>query len=124
MPTYTYRCTNCGVEFDQYQSFSDAPLIQCPECGKKTLRKLFVPVGIIFKGKGFYATDNRSPSGQANAPKEKKETSSEKSDSTAPVSASTEGSKTKTSSEKSEEKSGEKAEKDNIHREHKGARKE
>ena len=74
MPTYTYRCTNCGVEFDQYQSFSDVPLVKCPECGKKTLRKLLVPVGIIFKGKGFYATDNRSPSGQCNGPKEKKET--------------------------------------------------
>ena len=111
MPTYTYRCTNCGVEFDQYQSFSDVPLVKCPECGKKTLRKLFVPVGIIFKGKGFYATDNRSPSGQSNGPKEKKETSSEKTDSAAPAPAPTEGSKPKASSDKSGDKSGENAEK-------------
>ncbi len=36
----------------------------CPECGEPTLRKVYQPVGIVFKGKGFYATDNRSPSGQ------------------------------------------------------------
>lgn len=85
MPTYTYRCLNCGVEFDQYQSFSDVPLVKCPDCGKKTLRKLLVPVGIIFKGKGFYATDNRSPSGQGNGPKEKKDSPSVKTESAAPA---------------------------------------
>jgi putative FmdB family regulatory protein len=100
MPTYTYRCTNCGVEFDQYQSFSDVPLVKCPECGKNTLRKLFVPVGIIFKGKGFYATDNRSPSGQSSAPKDKKETATEKSDSAAPAAAPAEPPKKKESSGK------------------------
>lgn len=90
MPTYTYRCSNCGVEFDQYQSFSDVPLVKCPECGKKTLRKLLVPVGIIFKGKGFYATDNRSPSGQGNEPKGKKETPSTKTESSAATPATVE----------------------------------
>jgi putative FmdB family regulatory protein len=103
MPIYTYRCTSCGVEFDQHQSFSDAPLVKCPECGKKTLRKVLVPVGIIFKGKGFYATDNRSPSGQASAPKEKKETASEKADSSAPAPVAPENPKPKTSSDKSGE---------------------
>jgi putative FmdB family regulatory protein len=103
MPIYTYRCTNCGVEFDQYQSFSDDPLVKCPECGKKTLRKQFVPIGIIFKGKGFYATDNRSPSGQNSAPKEKKEPASEKTDSAAPAPAAPESPKPKTSSDKSGE---------------------
>ncbi len=63
MPIYTYRCENCGVQFDRRQSFSDAPLTRCPECSKKTLRKVYQPVGIVFKGSGFYATDNRSPSG-------------------------------------------------------------
>lgn len=63
MPIYTYRCDNCGVQFDRRQSFSDAPLTRCPECSKKTLRKVYQPVGIVFKGSGFYATDNRSPSG-------------------------------------------------------------
>ncbi|MDY6866590.1 MAG: FmdB family zinc ribbon protein [Chloroflexota bacterium] len=64
MPTYTYQCENCGIRFDQYQKFSDDPLIVCPECGEPALRKVYQPVGIVFKGKGFYATDNRSPSGQ------------------------------------------------------------
>lgn len=65
MPIYTYRCDNCGVQFDQSQKFSDPSLTRCPECGKKTLHKVYTPVGIVFKGSGFYATDNRSPSGQA-----------------------------------------------------------
>jgi putative FmdB family regulatory protein len=65
MPVYTYRCTNCGVQFDQQQSFSDQPLTRCPECGKKTLKKVYQPVGIVFKGSGFYATDHHSPSGRS-----------------------------------------------------------
>lgn len=64
MPVYTYRCSNCGFVFDQQQKFSDSSLTKCPECGKKTLNKVFQPVGIVFKGSGFYATDHRSPSGQ------------------------------------------------------------
>ena len=67
MPTYTYQCENCGIRFDQYQKFSEAHLEICPECGEPALRKVYQPVGIVFKGKGFYATDNRSPSGQSYA---------------------------------------------------------
>jgi putative FmdB family regulatory protein len=63
MPIYTYRCTACGVQFEQYQTFSEDPLVKCPECGKKSLRKVFTPAGIIFKGSGWYATDHKSPSG-------------------------------------------------------------
>ncbi len=63
MPTYTYRCENCGVQFDRKHSFNDPPLTNCPECKKKALRKVYTPVGIVFKGSGFYATDHRSPSG-------------------------------------------------------------
>ncbi len=63
MPIYTYRCESCGVQFERNQKFSDAPLTRCPECGKKSLRKVYTPVGIVFKGSGFYATDHRSPSG-------------------------------------------------------------
>ncbi len=63
MPIYTYRCDNCGVQFDRHQSFTDASLRARPECSKKALRKVFQPVGIVFKGSGFYATDHRSPSG-------------------------------------------------------------
>ena len=67
MPTYTYQCDNCGIRFDQFQHFSEAPLTICPECAEQALRKVYQPVGIVFKGKGFYATDNRSPSGQSYA---------------------------------------------------------
>jgi putative FmdB family regulatory protein len=63
MPVYTYRCDSCGVQFERHQSFNDAPLKACPECRKKSLRKVITPTRIIFKGSGFYATDNRSPSG-------------------------------------------------------------
>ncbi|MBU0510129.1 MAG: zinc ribbon domain-containing protein [Chloroflexi bacterium] len=64
MPIYTYRCENCGVQFERRQKFVDAPLTRCPECNTKTLRKVYLPVGIVFKGSGFYSTDNRSPSGK------------------------------------------------------------
>jgi putative FmdB family regulatory protein len=67
MPIYTYRCENCGVQFDRRQSFNDPPLKRCPECDKLTLRKVYQPVGIVFKGSGFYATDHRSPSGTGRA---------------------------------------------------------
>ncbi|HSV85143.1 MAG TPA: zinc ribbon domain-containing protein [Levilinea sp.] len=72
MPIYTYRCDNCGVRFERNQKFSDPPLARCSECGKKSLRKVYVPVGIVFKGSGFYATDHRSPSGSSRASSEEK----------------------------------------------------
>ncbi len=80
MPIYTYRCENCGVQFDQTQKFSDPPLSKCPECGKKTLKKVYQPVGIVFKGSGFYATDHRSPSGASRFASDKKEEKAEKAD--------------------------------------------
>jgi len=63
MPIYTYRCENCGVQFDYTQKFTDDPLKVCPECNEEALRKVYTPVGVVFKGSGFYATDHRSPSG-------------------------------------------------------------
>ena len=59
MPTYSYRCTECGTAFDIKQSFSDAALTECPTCGG-VLRKVFSPVGVTFNGSGFYRTDSRS----------------------------------------------------------------
>ena len=81
MPIYTYRCENCGVRFERQQSFSDQPLTRCPECNKKALRKVYTPVGIVFKGSGFYATDHRSPSGGQSSSKHS-EPKSEKSSET------------------------------------------
>jgi len=63
MPVYTYRCENCGVQFERHQSYTDEPLKICPECRKKSLKKVISPVRIVFKGSGFYATDHKSPSG-------------------------------------------------------------
>jgi putative FmdB family regulatory protein len=58
MPTYQYRCTECGEDLEAVQKFSDAPLTECPRCGGP-LRKLFNAVGVVFKGTGFYRTDSR-----------------------------------------------------------------
>ena len=62
MPVYTYRCGSCGVQFERHQFFHDAPLKICPECRKKTLRTVITPSKVIFKGSGFYSTDNKSAS--------------------------------------------------------------
>lgn len=68
MPTYQYACTECGEQLEVVQKFSDNPLTVCPACEGR-LRKVFSPVGIVFKGSGFYRTDSRS--GNGSAPKEK-----------------------------------------------------
>jgi putative FmdB family regulatory protein len=59
MPTYEYRCTACDARLEVVQRFSDDPLTTCEECGG-TLKRIFHPVGVVLKGSGFYATDNRS----------------------------------------------------------------
>ncbi|HLY27598.1 MAG TPA: FmdB family zinc ribbon protein [Aggregatilineales bacterium] len=58
MPIYTYECENCGQRFDAKQSFSEAPLTICPDC-EGALHRVIQPVGIVFKGSGFYVTDSR-----------------------------------------------------------------
>ncbi len=58
MPTYSYRCTECGQAFDIQQAFTDDSLTVCPHCGGK-LRKLFSAVGVSFTGSGFYRNDSR-----------------------------------------------------------------
>ncbi len=80
MPIYTYHCDSCGVQFDRQQKFSDQPLRVCPECQEEALRKVYQPVGIVFKGSGFYATDNRSSSGMGR--NSKKSSSGESSEGT------------------------------------------
>ena len=61
MPTYQYACTECGDRSEVVQRFTDDPLTVCTACGGK-LRKIFSPVGIVFKGSGFYRTDSRNGS--------------------------------------------------------------
>jgi putative FmdB family regulatory protein len=59
VPIYDYRCDECGHRFSAVQSFSDAPIDKCPNCGKRP-RKLLVPPAIVFKGSGWYKTDSRT----------------------------------------------------------------
>jgi putative FmdB family regulatory protein len=61
MPIYEYACTACGERTEAKQGFDDPPLEICPICGGK-LRKLYSPVGIVFKGSGFYSTDRKKAS--------------------------------------------------------------
>jgi len=61
MPIYAYECKDCGVRFERRQSFSDEPIRVCPEC-EGTTHRLIQPAGVIFKGSGFYVTDNRGKS--------------------------------------------------------------
>ena len=61
MPTYQYACTECGERLEVVQKFSDEPLTVCPTCQGR-LRKVFSPVGVVFKGSGFYKTDSRAKS--------------------------------------------------------------
>src|SRR3954447_284283 len=58
MPTYVYACDSCGNQFERFQSFKDEPLQTCPSCAS-AVRRVFQPVGIVFKGSGWYVTDSR-----------------------------------------------------------------
>jgi len=79
MPTYDYRCGECGHELEIFQSFSESPKRKCPECGRLKLKRVIgTGAGIIFKGSGFYETDYRSESYKKGAAAEKKGSESPK----------------------------------------------
>ena len=84
MPIYVYQCDTCGLAFEHRQRMADDPLVDCPECDGH-VRRVIQPVGIVFRGSGFYVTDNRSRSSTALPGKKETETKSdsqsEKSDS-------------------------------------------
>lgn len=67
MPIYEYQCESCSIRFERMQHFDDEPLKECPECGGP-VHRLIQPVGIIFKGSGFYITDNRQLSSTSSVP--------------------------------------------------------
>jgi len=77
VPTYEYACTNPEGkhQFEVVQSFSDAPVTECPECGFP-VRKVYGSVGVVFKGSGFYRTDSRKSSSSSDGPSSSKESSS------------------------------------------------
>ncbi|GAA1334547.1 FmdB family zinc ribbon protein [Saccharothrix algeriensis] len=87
MPTYQYACTECDHRFEAVQSFSDSALTECPEC-KGKLRKLYGAVGVVFKGSGFYRTDNRASSGSSSKSESSKSESSSSSSSSSDSSGS------------------------------------
>jgi len=104
MPTYEYRCRECGELLEVVQSFSDDPLTECPRCSGP-LRKVFNSVGISFKGSGFYKNDSRSKSSSASSSKStsssessasSSSSSSDNSDSSSSSSSSGESSSSKT----------------------------
>jgi putative FmdB family regulatory protein len=80
MPTYEYACTRCGQHIEVVQSMSAPSLTECGACGGP-LRKVFAPIGIVFKGSGFYRTDSRgkSPTKKDDAPAAKDSSTSTKS---------------------------------------------
>jgi putative FmdB family regulatory protein len=83
MPTYEYECRNCGHTFEAFQSINDKPLSRCPKCKSAVRRIINGGMGVIFKGSGFYSTDNKKGSvltgGNGSAKEKNKEGSSEKS---------------------------------------------
>lgn len=97
MPTYEYRCKDCGHEFEAVQSFTDDAISVCPSCGG-TVKKRFGNVGISFKGSGFYKTDTRSSSAKSGASSSASSSSSSGSDSTSSDSTSSSGSDSGSSS--------------------------
>lgn len=76
MPIYVYQCDTCGLTFERRQRMSAAPTVDCPECDGH-VRRVIQPVGIVFKGSGFYVTDNRSRSSTALPGKKETDTTKE-----------------------------------------------
>jgi putative FmdB family regulatory protein len=77
MPIYLYQCDSCGMQFEKLQSMSEEPLTDCPECTGH-VHRVIQPVGIIFKGSGFYSTDNRQGSSPTLTPPKETTKSQEK----------------------------------------------
>ena len=77
MPTYQYRCTECGRELEVVQKFTDPALTECEEC-RGALRKVYNAVGVVFKGSGFYRTDSRKADGAAGGTRAAEKSSSDK----------------------------------------------
>ncbi len=99
MPTYEYKCLECGYRFDAFQKMTDPHLETCPKCGGKVKRVIGSGAGIIFKGSGFYETDYKKSHSSATS----KSANKAESEKTAPA-AKTEKSETKSSGSKKEAK--------------------
>ncbi len=104
MPTYVYRCNECGHEFEEYQSIVDKPLDTCPACKGKVERIISGGAGFLFKGSGFYITDHRSESYKKSAAADTSSSSSSTSSSMSSSSSSSTSKGSSTSSPKSPDK--------------------
>mgnify|MGYP000849212198 CR=1 FL=1 len=101
MPIYLYECDTCGLRFEKMQRITEEPLVDCPECDGQ-VHRVIQPVGIIFKGSGFYVTDNRQGSSPTLAPAKEKDKDKDKDKEAAKAPA-----ETKSSAESKESKAGE-----------------
>lgn len=81
MPTYGYRCSQCKHEFSVFQSMKDDPIKICPEC-KGEVKRLMYPVGVVFKGSGWYVNDSRKPD-PADAPEKPADAKTDKTETNA-----------------------------------------
>ena len=99
MPTYEYRCKDCGEHLEVVQAFTDDPMTECPNC-HGALRKVFGNIGITFKGSGFYKTDSRAKSSAAKS-SDSKSSESKSSDSSGDSSTTKTDSKTESKKESS-----------------------
>src|SRR3954468_4057422 len=104
MPTYEYRCKECGEELEVVQAFTDDPLTECPACSGP-LRKVFGNIGITFKGSGFYKTDSRSKSSATKSSESSSDSSSSDSSSSDKSSADKASGKSETKSDTKKESS-------------------
>ena len=104
MPTYSYKCTECGTAFDIQQAFTDDSLTVCPNCGGK-LRKVFTAIGVTFNGSGFYRNDSRAKSSESGAGSKGAETKSTESKSSESKSSGSSTSESKSSESKPAAKS-------------------
>lgn len=86
MPTYQYRCNDCGADLEVVQKFTDDALTVCPEC-EGNLRKVYSAVGVVFKGSGFYKTDSRAAAKKDKPAQDKPATKSEPKKDTKPAAA-------------------------------------
>jgi putative FmdB family regulatory protein len=100
MPIYEYECTECGRHFERRQNFTEDPVQTCPECDGR-VQRVIQPVGVVFKGSGFYVTDNRRSSGGPGR-KEKPATESSSNSKTKSESAESSTSKSEPETSKSE----------------------
>ena len=105
MPTYSYHCDSCGHDFEAVQRFADDPLTECPQCGA-AIRRVIQPVGVVFKGSGWYITDSRPKSSGDGAESSSRSSSSKDKGEKADKPAKAESSDTSPKSEKTPAKVG------------------